>query len=98
MMTLPRFLARLPFIRSSIYHPKITLRGDHTGVSRFGLLPDGSERDYGSTVQYDLDNTKERYLYDLWQEYEINVCAPVQVEGSDFQPFPMLRAKSPEVA
>ena len=91
MIILPRFIASLPVIRDKIYHPKIILRGDeYTGSSRYGVMPGGHERDYGSTVDWNLDQAKERYFYDLWIEYRIDCCAPVQVEGSDFSPLPRM--------
>ena len=104
MIRLWTWVARLPVVRSQIYHPVIYLRGDAlTEVRRYGVMPDGSEVDLGSTVMVTLKHAKFLYetkLFDVYRRWSmrpakmvknpLRFIAPIRVEGTDFAPLPKL--------
>lgn len=90
MITLPRWLARIGFVRRRIFHPKITLRQHpFLHVVRYGLLRDGKEFDLGTTLVLCLDDAKAIYARELTAR-GVKYAAPLVVEGSDYFPLPAL--------
>lgn len=87
LITLPGWFCRLPFIRDRVFWPQIILRSDPVlHVVRWGVMPDGQEWGFGSTVNQNLMECIAEYRSVLSQ-MGFRFVAPIQIEGTDFSPL-----------
>ena len=88
LISLPRWISRLPWIRDQIFQPKVILRSHaKRHVVRYGIMPDGQEWDFGSTLEKNLEQMKKEYSRTL-RSLGCRVVGYCEIDGTDFSPLP----------
>ena len=82
------WLTNLPLIRRYMYQPVIELHAHPVHhVIRYGLMPDGTWLDFGSTIDVNLEQSKQEYLAAL-RLSGFRWFRPALVLGYDSAPLP----------
>lgn len=84
-------LVHIPVLKYALYPSRIIIRKyGEPGMEiphRYGVMPDGSEMDLGSTVDSTAEHAASLYRDALASLHKLKWLAPVRTKGSDFHPL-----------